>query len=1530
MKKLNQWLATAVFCVAMVASTCVIGQPSHIESFLTRAQSQQLNQHVLTLPVSGAPTAVQTFMGSPATTIQLDINALFTLSDFQIELPGLTRFYAVKESTFTNRLQGKSWIGDIVQFDPNTMKARVQGRGYFVENNGDVTGVIHTTNEVIQIYPDGTGGQVMISNDPDYFDNEGEIVPGNTPGAPQAGPSIGGRIDGESPASLNNPYVIDVMYVVTPEADTQTTDMPALIELALTTSNDVLTNSLIPARLRLVEIHYTSFQENGDMSDDLNALRNPTDGLMDEIHSRRSAVGADLVMLVSNSSNYCGIAYLDATPSWAFSVTYRGCMSSYTPIHEFGHNFGAHHDSANGTNHSYPFGYGLYNNIETPYWRTVMSYQCPGGGCDRIPYFTSPTLHYNNLPLGEPETLDNARVISVRAAEIASYFPNEVPYCTEHSATNSQHVSAGRAYTASSGGFFPTTTYYAVGSDDELGQYGFLSTTLAEDPVGYFSEGNCPAGGEPQFAPEVQNLGVAPITGGVRLSGEVFDANQDNIASVEAKISSNTNWSTGSIDGSQFEVEFPTQTYNTIEVDIRTTDATGESFSFTTIFQLDIGEPPVIELSNINAYDFTVEINGNSNGSDNAVTALHYQIDGDGNPDTGTWVTYAVTNTYWTLAIPNFPIGEHTVHVYGVDETSQRSSVESISVNVLAPQAPYCDLSAVVPATSGNNGEVQLLGVTEDANQSDVRIDYRMDNGTWTEISNFTRLGYRQIWSPNPGLTLADGATHIFEARAVDSTGIQTHCGSISHTVTYPNGDEAPSCELIDIFKFENSLRYYMVTSDPNGNQSQMFAKESSQSEWLQTWPNVYAGGAIPTPGIGEFTIQGRVVDTTGLEGTCESTIILEDQGYTPLISSAHGYFETELSTSVINIWVEDWDGDITSVTVREVGSTDWLSTEKVPNADNWRYTLGDIPNGQYFYEARATDSGGQISDVFMFNFEIERQTAPILSNVTAEVSGRSATVSGSVSDEENNVDDIVLRLDGRDWFTITAQAQWSFTFDDLSSGNHTIDVFARDNWGLESPTTTLSIEIDGGDAPILTNVNISTSETSATIVISATDTDNDIVSAAIQIDDGPLTFYPGNGNWTITVHDLAEGTHQLNVYVSDSMANTSATSAYSFQIVPSIACHTSTNNEHVNAGRATTRNVGETCFGTICFGGTTTYFALGSDDNMGTDANAETTLLETGDTHFEIGTCPVVDTTPPVITLFGASPMAVSVGETFVDPGASASDNIDGDISASIVVSGNVDTSTAGSYQLTYNVTDAAGNVAAPVIRNIDVVPDTVPPVISLLGSTEMSIMIGSQFTDPGATATDNVDGDISANITVSGTVDASTLGSYPLTYNVTDSSGNAATPLSRTVNVVADTTAPIITLLGDPEMTLSINDNFVDPGAEATDNIDGDLSAAIIVSGAVDTSIEGIYTLRYNVSDSSGNPAAEVTRTVNIIAGAACFEVTLTEHVSEGRAYEQYFSYYATGSATYLGSTFNDANTVVALEETSPGNWNNVGSCP
>lgn len=78
----------------------------------------------------------------------------------------------------------------------------------------------------------------------------------------------------------------------------------------------------------------------------------------------------------------------------------------------------------------------------------------------------------------------------------------------------------------------------------------------------------------------------------------------------------------------------------------------------------------------------------------------------------------------------------------------------------------------------------------------------------------------------------------------------------------------------------------------------------------------------------------------------------------------------------------------------------------------------------------------------------------------------------------------------------------------------------------------------------------------------------------------------------------------------------------------------------------------------------------------------------------FIFNACTKDDTTKPVITLKGQQSMTVVLNGTFTDPGYTAEDDEDGDISSSVVVSGTVDVNSAGTYTLTYTVSDAAGNI--------------------------------------------------------------------------------------------------------------------------------------------------------------------------------------------------------------------------------------------
>jgi hypothetical protein len=169
-----------------------------------------------------------------------------------------------------------------------------------------------------------------------------------------------------------------------------------------------------------------------------------------------------------------------------------------------------------------------------------------------------------------------------------------------------------------------------------------------------------------------------------------------------------------------------------------------------------------------------------------------------------------------------------------------------------------------------------------------------------------------------------------------------------------------------------------------------------------------------------------------------------------------------------------------------------------------------------------------------------------------------------------------------------------------------------------------------------------------------------------------------------------------------------------------------------------------------------------------------------------------VADTVPPEITLIGPATVAVQLGAVYTDAGATAIDNVDGDITDRITVDNPVDTSVAKTYTVTYSVEDLAGNRASATRTVIvQALADTVPPEITLIGSANVTVPLGDTYTDAGAMASDNVDGDITDRITVDNPVDTSVAGTYTVTYSVEDLAGNAAAA-TRTVIVQADPPPP------------------------------------------------------------------------------------------------------------------------------------------
>jgi hypothetical protein len=268
--------------------------------------------------------------------------------------------------------------------------------------NGDsVTGSIQTDSGLYRIRPLGGGAHAIFKVGRFPYEHPPSIERLRDQGARDLPPFE--RVP-EADTSVTE---IVVLVAYTPAVEAKVADVKGLVDLAFAETNASYKNSdiyirLVQARSAPLKVDY---QEAGSHDEDLEALKNPSDGKMDDVHQVRNQTKADIVVLLIDNGQYCGLAsQIFANKDAAFAVVYHDCATGYYSFaHEIGHLQGARHNpEADPSIIPFSFGHGFMDRAHKR--RTVMSYDCPDG-CPRLPEWARPTewgtreLHHDALVL---------------------------------------------------------------------------------------------------------------------------------------------------------------------------------------------------------------------------------------------------------------------------------------------------------------------------------------------------------------------------------------------------------------------------------------------------------------------------------------------------------------------------------------------------------------------------------------------------------------------------------------------------------------------------------------------------------------------------------------------------------------------------------------------------------------------------------------------------------------------------------------------------------------------------------------------------------------------------------------------------------------------------------------------------------------------------------------------------------------------------------------------------------------------------
>jgi hypothetical protein len=347
------------------------------------------------------------------TLVQVDLAMTETADSINFNLLPDEKMEMSKTQVATRGAKGYTWYGE---------DAERQRSAILVVQDGDMVGTVHSGDQLYRIRSLGDGLHAVVEVDASKFPEdhppEYEQLEEETPPADLLGPE----------ADLADDCgFTDLIVAFTPGAKAQVGNIAALIQLAIDEANVSYDKSFVNPRVRLLHSYETPYVESGNMVTDRDRFVAPGDGHMDEIHGLRTEKGGDIAILITKSGGFCGIAAaILADTSTAFAVVGQNCATGYYSFgHEIGHLQGARHNKqADPTNTPFEWGHGFY--YAPGHWRTIMSYNCPGG-CTRQQRWSNPNVSIGGMAAGIEDEAYNVRVLNETACTMANFVPFPTP-----------------------------------------------------------------------------------------------------------------------------------------------------------------------------------------------------------------------------------------------------------------------------------------------------------------------------------------------------------------------------------------------------------------------------------------------------------------------------------------------------------------------------------------------------------------------------------------------------------------------------------------------------------------------------------------------------------------------------------------------------------------------------------------------------------------------------------------------------------------------------------------------------------------------------------------------------------------------------------------------------------------------------------------------------------------------------------------------------------------------------------------------
>ncbi|UQX60681.1 Ig-like domain-containing protein [Citrobacter sp. XT1-2-2] len=559
----------------------------------------------------------------------------------------------------------------------------------------------------------------------------------------------------------------------------------------------------------------------------------------------------------------------------------------------------------------------------------------------------------------------------------------------------------------------------------------------------------------------------------------------------------------------------------------------------------------------------------------------------------------------------------------------------------------------------------------------------------------------------------------------------------------------------------------------------------------------------------GEHAVVVRATDAAGNSANSTTLdIVVDSTMETPTIhlDSDSGISDADRITNNASPIFSGSAEAYSSITIYQDGKA--IGKVSADANGNWSYSFTGsqaLTDGSYIFYITATDVAGNSATSEKIQVTIDTQVSiPTLDLADASDTGslnsdnitRDTTPTFSLGNIDADVISVQVIINGTAYDAVQSEGKWTFTAPELADGDYSISVIVTDNAGNTANSTTLAMTVDTSVAAPVIALSDDTgtpgdNQTNDTTPGFAIATDNDAVSVMVSIDGGTpvAATKDADGQWHIDSAALADGDHSIVATVTDLAGNT-ATSSLAFTVDTMLSVPTIDLTDASDSGSLNSDNITND---------TMPAFTLGS-----IDADVTKVQVLINDTAYDV---------------------VQSEGKwTFTAPELAD-----------------------GTYSVTVQVTDDAGNVQTSTALAVTVDTTVAAPVIALSDDTGTAGDNQTNDATPGfAIATDNdaisvmvsIDGGtpVAATKAADGQwhIDSTALadGDHTIVATVTDLAGNTAT---SSLAFTVDTTLSVPTIdLADAS----------DSGSSNSDNITRD-TTPVFTLGSIDADVISVQVL-------------------------------------------------------------------------------------